>query len=282
MVRLLICDLDNTLYDWVGYFVDAFYAMVDEVVRITDCDRETLLDDFREVHRKHHDAEHPFSVLETKTIQRLYPGRSRAELVAILDPALHAFNSARKRRLALYSTVRETLEELHSRQVILVAHTESKLYAVVDRLTRLKIDHFFAHIYCRERTPVPHPKGTAPDEYLSRFSMSRVSELKHHQRKPNEEVLLEICEREGIDPAAAAYVGDSIVRDMLMAKRARVTAVWAKYGTQHAAGAYERLVRISHWTPEDVARERLLYREAAGIEPDVVLETRFAEILRFV
>ena len=45
--RLLICDLDNTLYDWVSYFVPTFYAMADEVVRITNCDRDRLLDDFR-------------------------------------------------------------------------------------------------------------------------------------------------------------------------------------------------------------------------------------------
>lgn len=97
MKRLLICDLDNTLYDWVGYFVDAFYAMADELVRITGCDREALLDDFREVHRRHHDAEHPFAALETKTLRHLLKGKSVAEMARIIDPALHAFNSVRKK-----------------------------------------------------------------------------------------------------------------------------------------------------------------------------------------
>src|SRR5690606_11541118 len=106
---------------------------------ITGCDREELLDDFRDVHRQHHDAEHPFSVLETKTVRRRFPGKSRAELLKILDPAMYAFNSTRKRRLALYPNVRETLEEIRSKNIILIAHTESKLYAVVDRLSRLDI-----------------------------------------------------------------------------------------------------------------------------------------------
>ena len=34
-----------------GHLVPSFYAMVDEVVTITGCDRETLLDDFRRVHQ---------------------------------------------------------------------------------------------------------------------------------------------------------------------------------------------------------------------------------------
>src|ERR1700737_3268202 len=71
--RLLICDLDNTLYDWVGYFVPSFYAMVDEAVRITGCDRETLLDDFRRVHQAREDSEQPFALLETETIKQIYP-----------------------------------------------------------------------------------------------------------------------------------------------------------------------------------------------------------------
>jgi FMN phosphatase YigB (HAD superfamily) len=279
MKRLLICDLDNTLYDWVGYFVEAFYAMTDEVVRITGCDRETLLDDFRDVHRQHHDAEHPFALFETRIVKQLFPNKSFAEISAAIDPAMHAFNKAKQHRLTLYPTVRSTLDQLRGQNVVLVAHTESKLYAVVDRLSRLDLTRYFSHIYCRERSVSNHPGIKPASEYLSHFPMKRVIELSHHQRKPNEDVLLEICEREGVDPRDAAYVGDSIVRDMMMAKRADVTAIWAKYGTRHDQDVYDRLVRVSHWTPEDVARERLLSRQAADIKPDFTLEHQFSDVL---
>ena len=52
---MLVCDLDNTLYDWVGYFVPSFNAMVNEALPILGCGREQLLDDLREVHQRHHD-----------------------------------------------------------------------------------------------------------------------------------------------------------------------------------------------------------------------------------
>jgi FMN phosphatase YigB (HAD superfamily) len=99
--KLLVCDLDNTLYDWVTYFVLSFYAMVDTVVQITHCDRETLLDDFREVHQRHADAEHPFALLETETIRNLYKNTSTQDILKALDPAFYAFNSARKHNLHL-------------------------------------------------------------------------------------------------------------------------------------------------------------------------------------
>jgi hypothetical protein len=101
--RLLICNLDNTLYDWVGYFAPSFYAMVDEAVRITGCDRETLLDDFRRVHQARDDSEQPFALLETETIKQIYQD---VPAPSVLDPAFHAFNSSRLSNVRLYPTVR--------------------------------------------------------------------------------------------------------------------------------------------------------------------------------
>lgn len=277
--KLLICDLDNTLYDWVGYFVDAFYSLVDETVEIIGCDREQLLDDFRQVHRRHHDAEHPFAILETETVRRFFSGKTRTETAAILDPALYAFNSRRKKSLTLYPSVRETLDFIKGEDISLVAHTESKLYAVVDRLTRLDLARYFDRIYCRERPDSIHPFVDRGQNFLANFPMGKVYELSQHQRKPNREVLLEICAREGALPSESVYIGDSMARDVLMAKRADVTAVWAKYGTIHKPTYYDQLVRISHWTQEDIDRERALAKEASSVVADFVAEALFRELL---
>ena len=50
--KLLITDLDDTLYDWTGFFVPAFYAMVDEIVALTGLDRARLLHEYRETHQR--------------------------------------------------------------------------------------------------------------------------------------------------------------------------------------------------------------------------------------
>lgn len=281
MKRLLVCDLDNTLYDWVSYFVPSFYAMVDEVVRLTSCDREQLLDDFRTVHRKHHDSEHPFALLETKTIHDIFGHKCQEEIANILDSAFHAFNSRRKATLTLYPGVHEALSFLADADITLIAHTESNLFAALDRLSRLNIEKYFKKIYCRERPSVRHPKPQAAQAWLSRIPSDKVIELSHHQRKPNPEVLLEICATENFSPNQAAYVGDSIARDMLMAHDANVASVWAKYGVKLDSENYAKLVRVTHWTDEDVAREKALAVRVKDFKPDFVLENSFAEIVKF-
>lgn len=277
--RLLICDLDNTLYDWVGFFVPSFYALVDEVVRLTGCNREELLDDFKEVHQRHHDSEFPFAALETKLVQSRFPNKDRSELAKILDPAFHAFNSRRKDTLRLYPNVRETLERLTKADVSIVAHTESNLYAAVGRLTRLNIIDYFNRIYCRERSPLTHPNPKSAATWATTINSHRIKELSHHQRKPNVEVLLEICRDEEFAPAEVAYVGDSLARDISMAHEAGVFSIWAKYGVSHSSKDYEKLVRVTHWTSDDVARERALSERVRTLKPDMTLEYNFGEIL---
>src|SRR4051812_40558365 len=125
LLKALISDFDNTLYDWVGYFVPSFYEMVDVVVDAIRCDRDALLRDFRRVHQAHGDAEHPFSLLETETVARAFPNIDRANLSKRLDDAFHAFNRGRKERLRLFSGVLSTLASLTEQGVRIVGHTEA-------------------------------------------------------------------------------------------------------------------------------------------------------------
>ena len=214
--------------------------MVDRVVDLLGCDREQLLDDFREVHQHHHDSEHPFALLETRTVINYFKGLERGEIAQELNPAFHAFNSARKKHLSLHPGVEPTLEYIRQQGVRLVAHTDSQLFGVVDRLTRLNLTDFFPRIYCRERAQSEHPNPETGRTWLDSFPMNQVHELSKHQLKPDPTVLVEICNAEIVAPYEAAYVGDSIARDILMAKKADVFSIWAKYGAVLHTDNYEK------------------------------------------
>ena len=43
MKKLLITDLDDTLYDWLGYFIPSFYGMVDEIASITKINKDVKI-----------------------------------------------------------------------------------------------------------------------------------------------------------------------------------------------------------------------------------------------
>ena len=279
MVRLVVCDLDNTLYDWVSYFVPSFYAMVDNVLEITGWDREDLLSDFQKVHQKHHDSEHPFALLETNLVKKMFPDGDSRAAKEYFDDAFHAFNSVRKKTLRTFPQVHETLGTLKSNDIHLVAHTEAKLHAAVDRLRRLNLTQYFDKVFCRERADSRHPDGLSDEQWLKDFPVETITELSHHQRKPDPSVLSEICKLRAVEPSETAYIGDSIVHDIMMANAAGVFSIYAQYGTERDSSEWQKLVRVTHWTSEDVAREAELRKTAQSVTADFVAKKSFAEIL---
>lgn len=276
---VLIVDLDNTIYDWVSYFVPSFYAMVEVAVQIIGCNKDELLDDLQKVHQFHHDSEHPFALLETKTIKETYIGKSSSQIKMELDPAFYAFNKTRKENLHLYDSVFETLQFLNDKNIKIVAYTESKYFSVIDRLRKLRVDHFFKKVYCREKAQTLHPENKSLKEWLQDFPIEKIVELSKHKMKPDVDVLLEICENENIPTNEAIYIGDSIPKDVFMANQAGITSVWAKYGSVFEKSLYQKLIRISHWTPEDIKREVRMAKLAENTEANLIADESFSQIL---
>lgn len=96
--------------------------------------------------------------------------------------------------------------------------------------------------------------------------------------KPNPKILQEILAKVGAAKSEVIYVGDSLMKDVVMAKDSGVTDVWAKYGAADKRQEYELLRRVTHWTDETVAREKSLKHE--DVKPTFILEDSFGEILQ--
>jgi FMN phosphatase YigB (HAD superfamily) len=274
-LRLLVTDLDNTLYDWVTFFAQAFEGMVVKLVEMTGIDRKILIAEFKIVHQHYGNSEQPFSLLELPSLQKHFGTTSRQELLSFVDPALHAFNQTRKAHLQLYPTVRETLEELSQRGVILIAHTEAAPVNAYWRLQKLGIANLFRRLYSLEGHIRPHPDLSRTEALSPPPEFLRL--VPKTERKPNPVLLADICAREGVEISNAVYVGDSLTRDISMAKEAGVTAVWAKYGTVYDQSLWGLLVSITHWTDDDVKREGDLKRNFGHVRPDAVIE-RFSDL----
>jgi FMN phosphatase YigB (HAD superfamily) len=272
--KLLITDLDNTLYDWVTFFTASFKGMVDELTKMLDVPEEVLLDEFKTVHQRYGNSEQPFAVLELPSLQRKFANLPRQEILSRIDPALHRFNSIRKRTLTLYPGVAETVAEIRNAGVKIIGHTEAVLANSYWRLRTLGIDGDFSRLYTLEGKDAIH---IASDASWVNPPVGFVTVVPREERKPNPRLLLDICRQEGADPSSAFYVGDSLVRDVSMAKEAGVTAIWARYGGQYDPASWTYLVKVTHWTDEDVDREKNLKAKYGNVTPDHVIDT-FAEL----
>ncbi len=275
-MRLLVTDLDNTLYDWVTSFARSVGPMVGELAALLHIDEEAVYGELKAVHRRHGNSEHPFAILELDCVGRAFPDATPAELLTHLARPLAAFNAARTDSLRLYEGVADTLAALRARGVVIVGHTEAIGPTARQRLRLLGIEQHFAGVYCLASELGPHPspewqdKGGVPLHIVPR-----------EERKPNPALLRDICASELARPEEAVYVGDSLTRDIWMARRAGVTAVWARYGRSYTDQDWDTVVRVSHWTPEDVRREARLRVSATGVTPDHTI-AGFGELLGIV
>ena len=265
MKKILITDLDDTLYSWLDFFVPAFYAMVNEIVNITAIPRSTLITEYKEKHQYYGSVEHPYVTLTLPSIIDKYKGLTEEEIKRCLDKAFHKFNSVRKERLFLYEGVKDTLEKLYNDGIVIIGYTESSQENGYFRLEKLGIAQYFKHVYA------------SVSSYESKYPISEKIKLVN-TKKPNKEVLLEICECENCSTEEAIYIGDSLTKDIYMANTAGITSVLLKR-PKTDNNYYQLLVDITSWTEEDFENELKLKRvcEDQGIIPNYTV-SEFSKI----
>ncbi|MEU9511143.1 HAD-IA family hydrolase [Micromonospora sp. NPDC048169] len=269
VVHALILDMDNTLYDWVAYFVPAVRAMVALAAELLDVSEDELRGDLQAVHRNHGNTEHPFALLETSAVERRLPGMSQRARHEHLRPAFAAFNEVRRRHLRLYPDVERTLQTIKATGCHIVGHTEAKDVNISSRARSLGLDVMLEAIYAPQFVGPPHPLGA---DRRSAPAAIEVRVLPPASRKPNPEIPRRIAEQLGVPPARCLYVGDSLNKDVAMAKRAGMLAAWARYGTHHDSGLWSDLVALSHWDPAAVTAAETSNDNSARYAPDVTLD----------
>lgn len=279
-VTTLITDFDNTLYDWAGFHIPAFTAMLDALEAQSGIPRDRLIREFRAIHQRHGTSEYAFSIDELPSLQEKNPGQN---LASIYSPAINAYRLVRGRTLSLYTGVLDALERIRRSGCTIVIYTESLGYYSKSRIKYFGLDGLIDYLY----SPPDHdlPDGLAPEQ-VRRYASSEY-ELKRtiHRHtpvgviKPSEQVLLSIISEVEADPDHTLYVGDSLLKDVLMAHRAEVPAAWAKYGEAHQRDEYDLLRSVTHWTDEMVKRERELRQ--ADVQAQWVLKNSFSELFDY-
>jgi phosphoglycolate phosphatase-like HAD superfamily hydrolase len=273
-ISVVITDLDNTLFDWFGIWYRCFRPMLDEIVRISGVPEERLVGEIRAIHQKYGTTEYAFLIEELPSIRRKHPNESIRE---VYGSAIEAYRANRNKHLRLYPTVMDTLTSLKQAGCLLVAYTESKEFYTNYRVRKLGLDGVIDIIYSPRdhRLPKDLKRAYPPETYGLARTMQRYTP--ENETKPNPKVLLDIIGDVGAPRDEVLYVGDSLHKDILMARAAGVTAVHAAYGRIQKKEVYALLGRVTHWTAEMVRKERSI--DTRDVAPSVTLTRDFSEIL---
>lgn len=281
-VSLLITDLDNTLFDWFNLWYYPFNAMLTKLSEKSGISRSTLMPEIRQIHQRHGTSEYAFLIEELPSLRRAYP---EVNLVEHFSDAINSYRLERHKHMRLYPGVMRTLQAVREQGCIIVGYTESLAFYTNYRLRKLCLDGVLDYLY----SPADHdlPAGLTQEQirlYPAESYRLRKTVHRHTppgELKPNPDVLLDIIQQLDRNPSDSVYVGDSLFKDVAMAQDAGVTDVYAEYGAGHRSEGsddqYELLRQVTHWTAEDVEREKNLKEK--HVKPTHVLEGGLAELL---
>ncbi|MBL9037399.1 MAG: HAD family hydrolase [Archangium sp.] len=251
-IRLVVTDMDNTLYSWIDYIVPAVESMVTAVQQSTGFTRLKVVQSLKAVYTKYESNEYPFALQESSLFTEFPDFGSFDKLV--IEPARMAFAEARRKYLKPYKGVIETLTELKARRIPVVALTDAPKNPAEQRAKRMGFDQHLTAIYTMPGFTFPKaPDGealVAPDilqkqEKGEYRALCPVIELPRDHEKPNPAGLKKILQTYGVSPAEVLVVGDSVKKDIAVARETGCLDCWAEYGTYISLEYRERLDIIS-------------------------------------
>lgn len=251
-VRLVVTDMDGTLYSWIDYIVPAVEAMVDAVCEATGFQRIKVVQSLKAVYTKYESNEYPFALQES-TLFAEFPEFGSFDKL-IIEPARIAFAGARRKYLRPYQGVVATLEALKARKIPVVALTDAPRNPAEQRVRHMQLDQHLTALYTLPGFTFPAgPDGqalVAPDilqkEVRGEYRAAcPVIELPRDHEKPNASGLRKICQTYSVDPKDVLVIGDSVKKDIAVARDLGAQDCWAEYGTYVSLEYRERLDIIS-------------------------------------
>ena len=264
---LVVVDVDNTLYDWVGLWAGAFDAMIKTLAAQTNRGTDQWLTQAQAVHVRRGSTECP-SLLTDLAASAKWP--STIDASRVMPAVATAYRDYWDHHLAPYPGVREALTQLAERGHHVVAYTEGDVSIAATRITRLGLAGVIRRVFGRPPLPASREPAWCTVGIARNVPMT-VDFIPREDNKPNPLGLRTILAQCGTPVSRSVYVGDNLWKDVAMAHTLGVGAFWARYGTVRNPEHVALLERVAHWTVSAVSEERRTTPDT--VRPDAVLET---------
>jgi len=246
-VTLVILDVDDTLFDWLGMWSTSFSIVLDGLTRTSTQSRAEQIAILRQFHVAARTSEREFTTDDHRALNIC-----EQEFRDLIE--MHERSTT---KLTIpFDGVLTTIISLKAMGVRVVAHTDTPRQIAEDRFVKLGFDGIVDALFATQGNDVTTFRR-------SRLTATKSAIFSSPYLKPDPRNVLAIMDHYSVCPADCIYVGDSKTKDMPMARAAGVRDVFAAYGCQRSSDAYSLLRSVSHWTDEDIAHEQTLLRSEA-------------------
>lgn len=292
---LIVTDIDNTVFNWVDYYVTAFNALLDAVGQCIGSSREELAGEAKDVFSAHGSIEYPFVTQELKSVNKYYGDDIDGMLTGAVWKGREAFNLAAQSVLHPYSDVVRSLAKIKRTypNLPIVALTDAPRYVAMWKLNKLGILNFFDAVYGLADPRVPICMMT------SRIKLDNEILVKHLQQinfgfKGKIRILPDDYEKPGIrglktvlmdydldEPIErrekVLWIGDNLRKDVGLGNRLKLRSAWAEYGADLPPAL---LASLALFSPAQNIHKNVYLKTSDwdAPKPDVVFQS-FSDLL---
>ena len=278
MRRVLLTDVDNTLFSWIDYFAPCFRALIHAVSRTGNIPEDALYDSFQMIFQREGTVEYRHAIQENLLVREL-PKEVQEKLLHV---GTVAFSRAQRHHLHPYPTVKETLQRLREDGVLIVAVTNSGALQAIYRLRQLGLSKLLDGLIAWDHNiaglvETDDDYQAALRDRLKRSGLPWASALPRGELKPEVTAYESALRHLGIREASIWIVGDSLHKDLSAAPIVGAKSVWARYGHEFDSKNFETLRRITHWSAEKIEATY----DTTGFNPDYSIDI-FQQLLTVV
>lgn len=258
--KILILDIDNTVFDWVTYYVNCMDALFKKVEEVTGVPVDTLAHESKKVFEAQGSIEYPFLIQELPSVIAYYKGNSDKMVAEAVDLGRIAFKDAAENHLKPYESVLETFSTIKEKwpEFPIIALTDAPRYVAMWKLNKLGILHYFDALYGLSDPKIPtdpeNQKAKVAPEILMKHLQQNcfdfkgiVRTLPEDYEKPGTRGLKTVLmdhEMEG-HYDHVLWVGDNLRKDVGLGRRLGIKSAWARYGTKIDPKVKEALLTFS-------------------------------------
>ena len=252
--KALILDLDNTLYSWMESYVPSFVAQVSYLAEKTQINEEIIKANFGAVFKKYGSVEIPGAVYELKIWEDV--NISREVLIEILDNSQRVFFEKLQQSICLFPNVKETLDWAKKNAILIFGFSDAFSFWINYRLQCLGIVGYFETVYALDDSIIMNSELVKET-----VKSDNIISIPTQYTKPNTFVVDRIVNENKIERQNIYMIGDSIEKDIFMAKNANIKDVWAKYGTKYQRGYGNVMRSITPWSKKMQKKENIFRKE---------------------